>query len=138
MPANEVIYCMVNEKGGPVNVTLRANDALAAGSDFVLWASDGTTRREGWKMSAGAVGQAIHQISAPSATIHNNYLSWAISVCSVHPGIEKGSVEIGISQDGVTCPLTKDLHWILEDVPQCDAPGDNVIIIRRKLTFKSA
>lgn len=138
MPANEVIYCMINEKGGRVSVKLRANNALATGSEFALWASDAATERERWKLSAGTTGEGMHPITVSPKTIPGNYLSWAITVCSVLSAGDTGTVEIEISQDGVSCPLTKDLRWSLENVPQCDAAGDNVIKIRRKLTFRTA
>lgn len=138
MPPNEVIYCMIHQDRGPVSVTLRANNALATGSTFALWESDGTTQRETWKLSAGATGQGTHPIGASVDTLVDNYLSWSITVCAVHPAVDTGIVEIDVSQDGVSCPLTKDLQWSLKDVPQCDATGDNVIRIQRSLTFRNA
>ena len=138
MPATEVIYCIIAPDGGPVSVTLSANNMLAVGSEFAVWAADGTTRLEAWKLSPGAQGVETHRIGTAAAALRDHYLTWQLAVCSVQPAIDTGAVEVVLSQDGVSCPVTKDLRWTLEEIPQCDASGSNVIKFQRSLTFKSA
>jgi hypothetical protein len=136
MPTTEKIFCIIDPGGGPVSVVLQANNLLAVGSEFAVWAADGTTRRESWKLTAGAAGSGTHAIGLAPQALGDFYLSWELAVCSLHAAVDAGAVEIVLMQNGVSCPVTKDLHWTLEEVPQCDAAGDNVIKIQRSLRFK--
>ena len=129
---------MVHKDGGPVSITLRANSAIAAGRKFSLWNCDGTPHGETWALLAGHVDRTTHPIDLPAETLLGKYVSWSMSVCALRSGVDSGIVELEVSQDGVSCAVTKPLQWSLEDLPLCAATGDNRITIQRNLAFRSA
>jgi hypothetical protein len=44
-----------------------------------------------------------------------------VNCCAMLPNANMGSVEMQVIQDGVSCPLTKPMHWNLSDVPTCES-----------------
>ncbi len=132
-------FCIVNPGGGPITVRLLANNALRAGADFriVRMKTERKEVRETWKLAAGDTGAGEHEVSLRPRSLDGHVMAWQVLVCSVVPAIDRGTVEIQVLQDGVTCPVTKPAQWGLERVPRC-AGRARPISIRGNLTFLTA
>lgn len=136
--ADAVVYCSIDERGGPVNVRLLASTALASVCRFGLWDKSGQAQVESWDLTAGATGKETYSIEAPVETLDGMRLYWSVTACAVNPAMRTGFVEIETSQDGVPCQLTERLRWSLHDVPPCVLSGDSVITVQRSLIFRNA
>jgi hypothetical protein len=130
-------FCIIDGGGGDVVIRLQANNALRAGADFVLLASDGQTTRDHWPMAAGDTGSSDHALTKPGvpvSSLDGNTAKWEILCCSTVPTVDSGAVEVVVLQAGVSCPLTKPAHWDLTNVPACG--GGKAIPINASLTFR--
>jgi hypothetical protein len=136
--ADVVVYCSIDERGGPVNLRLIASTALASMCTFGLWDKTGNAQLATWNLTAGSSGKETYSIEASVETLNGTCLYWSIAICAVNPAIRTGFVQIQATQDGVACPVTENLRWSLHDVPPCSVNGDSVITIQRSLTFRNA
>ncbi|HXG44066.1 MAG TPA: hypothetical protein VNJ71_04820 [Gemmatimonadales bacterium] len=132
-------FCIVNPGGGSLTVRLLANQALRAGADFriVRMKPEKKEVREVWKLVAGDTGVGEHEVKLKPRSLGSNVMAWQVLVCSLIPGVEAGTVEIQVVQDGVTCPVTKPTQWALERVPRCEGRA-RPLSIRGHLTFLTA
>jgi len=133
MPDKEIVFCMIAPSAEPVVVTLRASGVLRVGSRFWVLDEDGTTIVETWSLAAGDTGSADHRVARAPTLLNHCWLTWDIEVCSMLAGQDGGSVEVIISQHGVSCPITKPQRWDLSQLPQCSS--GSTIPIRRGVQF---
>lgn len=133
MPDKEVVFCMIAASDEPIVVTLRATGLIRAAATFWVLDDDGTTPVETWPLAAGDTGSSSHNVAHAPNALNHGWLTWDIEVCSVHPAQENGTVEVIISQHGVSCPITKPQRWDLTALPQCSA--GSTIPIRRGVQF---
>jgi hypothetical protein len=133
MPDKEIVFCMITPSEEPVVVTLRATGLIRAGATFWVLDDDGTTVVETWPLAAGDSGSADHSIAGEPKLLNHGWVTWDIEVCSVHPAQDTGTVEVVISQHGVSCPITKPQRWDLTALPQCSS--GSAVPIRRGVQF---
>jgi hypothetical protein len=133
MPDKEIVFCMITPSQEPVVVTLRATGLIRAGATFWVLDEDGTTIVETWPLAAGDSGSADHTIARAPQLLNHGWITWDVEVCSVHPAQENGTVEVVISQHGVSCPITKPQRWDLTGLPQCST--GSAVPIRRGVQF---
>jgi hypothetical protein len=133
MPDKEIVFCMITPSQEPVVVTLRATGLIRAGATFWVLDEDGTTIVETWPLAAGDSGSADHSIARAPKLLNHGWVTWDIEVCSVHPAQDTGTVEVVISQHGVSCPITKPQRWDLTALPQCSS--GSAVPIRRGVQF---
>lgn len=133
MPDKEIVFCIVAPSDESVVVTLRATGLIRAAATFWILDDDGTTAIESWPLAAGDTGSADHEIAQAPKSLNRRWLTWDIEVCSVHPSQDSGTVEVVISQHGVSCPITKPQRWDLTGLPRCSA--GTTIPIRRGVQF---
>ena len=119
-------FCMIDPAGGALTVRLQASIRLAAGAAFNVLVPGGGVI-ESFKLSAGAVGAAQHELVTSPAALVGNGLAWNIQLCSVEARVDEGTVEVDILQDGVTCQMTIPARYHFTDVPDCEAARNNVI-----------
>jgi hypothetical protein len=133
MPDKEVVFCMIAPSPEPIVVTLRATGLIRAGATFWVLDKDGATVVETWPLAAGDMGSGDHTIARAATLLNHGWLSWDIEACSVHAGQDTGTVEVVISQNGVSCPITKPQRWDLTGLSQCSS--GSTIPIRRGVQF---
>jgi hypothetical protein len=133
MPDKEIVFCIIRPNAEAVVVTLRATGVIRAGSTFWILDEDGTTIVETWPLAAGDTGSADHTIARIPTSLNHRWLTWDIEVCSVLAAQDSGTVEVIISQHGVSCPITKPQRWDVTGLPQCSA--GSTIPIRRGVQF---
>ena len=133
MPDKEIVFCIIAPSDEPVIVTLRATGLIRAAATFWVLDDDGTTSIESWPLAAGDTGSADHAITHAPRSLDHRWLTWDIEVCSVHPSQDNGTVEVVISQHGVSCSITKAQRWDLTGLPRCSA--GTTIPIRRGVQF---
>jgi len=133
MPDKEIVFCMIASSDEPVVVTLRATGLIRAAATFFVLDDDGTTVMETWPLAAGDTGSADHDVARAPKLLDHRWLTWDIEVCSVHPAQDTGTVEVVLSQHGVSCPITKPQRWDLTGLPRCSA--GSTIPIRRGVQF---
>jgi hypothetical protein len=133
MPDREIVFCMIAPSAEAVVITLRATGVIRAGAAFFVLDEGGTNMLETWRLSAGDTGSADHRIARNPASLNHCWVTWDIEVCSVLAGQDTGTVEVIISQHGVSCPITKPQRWDLSQLPQCSS--GSTIPIRRGVQF---
>jgi hypothetical protein len=78
---------------------------------------------ETWEMKTGDDGFDEHTLSTPASRLQNCFLQWRIRVCSMHRGVDQGTVAVTVGQDGVAKPIAPPARYDLTEVPQC-SEGD--------------
>jgi hypothetical protein len=127
-------FCIVNPDGGPLGVTLAATNTLQSGAKFnVIGPNKSVAER--FELGTGAAGAAEHQLQTAPSLLDRGGLTWTILCCSIMAQVDKGIVEVTITQDGVRCPMTVEARYSFVDVPECDTPQDNAIEQRGSLMF---
>ena len=133
MPDREIVFCMIAPSAEAVVITLRATGVIRAGAAFFVLDEGGTNMLETWRLSAGDTGSADHRIVRDPPSLNHCWVTWDIEVCAVLAGQDSGTVEVIISQHGVSCPITKPQRWDLSQLPQCSS--GSTIPIRRGVQF---
>jgi hypothetical protein len=127
-------FCVLNRSGGPLEVVLTATNTLQAGARFNVVPPDGSVAEE-FRLASGAAGEQRRQLQTAASVLERGGLTWTILCCSILAQVETGVVEVSVLQDGVRCPMTVDARYSFVDVPQCNAPRDNVMEQRGSLRF---
>jgi hypothetical protein len=118
-------YCLVDPAGGPLKVTLSANNGVRVGGKFALRKENADL--EAWDAATGDRGSTTHEMeTAPRDTLHLA-LQWRLLCCSFIPGADSARIAVEVVQDGVPCPMTKPAQWE-PTVPPCDSDQQRPIV----------
>lgn len=131
----DIRYCTINPNGGGLSVTMTADNGLRAGGRFGLYDTS-QHLQEDWSVATGDDGEGEYQIKAGVGTLDGFEMVWRTRVCAFVPGVDSGRVDLTVTQDGVSCPLTSSTEWDLTDVPECSAGQAQQKIF--SLIFKTA
>jgi hypothetical protein len=114
-------YAIINPSGSNLIIELRVNNALNAGSDFNLINPDNKGIIENWKLTIDETGTGKYTLNTSSDKLDKKVLTWEILICTQNANLNYGTVEIAITQDNVSCQVTKPLLWELNDILLCNS-----------------
>jgi hypothetical protein len=119
MPEKKIKFCFLKPGGGEIKVKFKAGISLAAGADFRIYASDGKTELDNFKMSAENYKYDLKKINLTAEKLNRAYLVWQALVCATNPRVSEGVIEVEIQQDGKPCTLTFPGQKDLKNIPPC-------------------
>lgn len=120
--------CIVNAVGMPLDFELKVNNGIQAGATFWLWESNQASQPlYQFKLITGPNGQArFSSMQVPQLALNklsNKTLTWQINLCAFVPQVTEGAVELRITQDGISCSVTKETKWEIKahhNLPACE------------------
>ena len=113
-------YCDFNPNGGPVTVTMTADNGLRAGGRFGLY-DLGKELAEDWAIATGDQGAESYQITTTPDKLDGYEMAWRTKICAFLPGDDDGRITVEVSQGGVPCKIFPSTEWMATGVPTCES-----------------
>jgi hypothetical protein len=110
--------CKIKKSGGKITIQMTVNNGIISGGDFSIYEFDTGIVIHTFKMHTGTNGKVSHELPLKTNVLTGKVLSWQVLSCT--PIVtDSCKLNIEIFQDGMKCPMNKDAHYDLSNIPSC-------------------
>lgn len=112
-------FCIIEERKGPLTLTLKGDVEIMMGSDFKVMDPKSKKVIEHFKLLIDDGKPRIHKFEKPLKSFDKMAFVWSIAICSANPNNFRGEVKLQFAQAGIPIRVTHPLEYKIQNIPPC-------------------